>query len=215
MKKTILSLILFSILFITGCGAGSKVIKSTNEVKPLPEAQEQSMLSRGVVSVPQPPMDIKPLAAPVAAIAKSERMTYSQITDSINRLIEIKEIGTIPGENRYRGVSENNLITVELEGDKENIITASIKLFYPPEISKIDADLNNAMMARFLKNAVPGFTDWQSRVNDIFKRFNAVPLEGGMIDKENIVIKGRVIDVLYDKNMNSITLTLHRIEDYI
>lgn len=223
MKSISLHLIVFFMMFVFGCAGSSKTIKPSNETMPI--RMEERMLSESPVALPEPPAiqsmpspaatffepvpEIKPEIEPVPEI-KREPISYSQITRLISELIDIKETNDIPGENRYLGISDNKLVVLEVAGDKEDILEASIKLIYPKDIDKITADLNNAMMTRFLKNAAPEFTEWPSRVNDIFARFNSMPLEGDRISREDIIVRNKLIEVLYDKNIGAVTLTLRR-----
>jgi len=220
MKKMSLLLAIFFIMLIFGCAGSSKTIKPSNETMPI--HMEEKMVSESLVILPQPqvaepyPEPVvappEPVIAPIehALEIKPERISYSQITNLISELIDIKEANDIPGENKYLGISDNKLVVVEVAGDKENIAQASIKLIYPKGIDKPTTDLNNAMMARFLKNAVPEFADWSNRVKDIFTRFNSMPIEGDKIRREDIIVRTKLIEILYDKNISAVTLTLRR-----
>lgn len=221
MKK--ITLAVFFMLFIFGCAGSSKTIKPSEETLP---RVEEKMLSENLAVMPelsaiQPslgpiiasiePMPIEPIM-PVESMPETEpeRISYSQITNLIRDLIDIKEMSAVPGEDRYLGISDNKLVMVEVAGDKEDIIQASMKLIYPKDIDKANTDLNNAMMARFLKNAAPEFSDWPTHVKDILARLNSIPSEGNRIDKEDIIIKNKLIEILYDRNVGSVTLTLRR-----
>lgn len=209
MKKITLFLVLFFSLFIFGCAASSKTIRPSEEALP---AVEEKIVSETPVVMPEQPAIQPPFPHPIEPIleTKPERISYSQITNLIGDLIDIKEASNVPGENRYLGISDNKLVMLEVAGDKEDITQASIKLIYPKDIDKANADLNNAMMERFLKNAAPEFSDWPARVKGILERLNSIPSEGDRIDRENIIIRNKLIEVLYDKDIGSVTLTLRR-----
>jgi hypothetical protein len=83
-----------------------------------------------------------------------------------------------------------------------------MKLVYPKGIDKPSADLNNAMMSRFLKNAAPELSDWQTRISEILDRFNSLNAGIEGIKKEDIALTDKSIQILYDKNADYIVVTL-------
>lgn len=186
-------------LFISGCVATSETVKPTSlPEKPVPVIQEPVPVIQGE-TIPEPaPVVEQPL------IQERTGMTYVQITDVINEFIEIKPAEGISGQPRFLGTSENNLVILEIMGEKDNISQASIKLTYPKGIEPVNADLNNAMMLRFLRNIAPGLEDWPNRVKGIVERFSALDIGGRK--EEKIVSDGKAIDILYDKSTDSIKI---------
>lgn len=215
MKNITLSLIVFFVASIVGCVTSSKTIKPSIETQsPLPLIEEKEF-SEAPISVSEQPIGIQTYPNVVAATTEppipqieikqeSARISYSQITNLISEFIDIKEHLDVSGQNSFFGISENKLTIMEVTGDKDNIKEASIKLIYPKGIDKTSAELNNAMMSRFLKNAAPEFTDWQGRVSGIFNKFNSI--DG--TSQEDIIINNKLIQILYDKNANYIVVTL-------
>jgi hypothetical protein len=141
-------------------------------------------------------------------VSKPSKIRYSQITSAIAEFIDIKEENAIAGENNYSGVSENKLTILEIKGDRNDVREASIKLIYPKGIDKANAELNNAMMSRFLKNAIPEFPDWHNRIKGILNKFYSMETGVKGVETEDIKLSDRIIRILYDKNADYITVTL-------
>ena len=207
-------LCVFFIAFIFGCAASSKTVKPPAETanKILPKAEDKSFTETPIVVTQVMPAE--PATEPVENTAALEvkpgipKIAYSQITNLLNEFIDIKEKSSVSGENSYLGISENNLTILEIKGDKDNIKEASMKLVYPKGIDKPSADLNNAMMSRFLKNAAPELSDWQTRISEILDRFNSLNAGIEGIKKEDIALTDKSIQILYDKNADYIVVTL-------
>ncbi len=182
MKNIFLYLIL--IFFISGCTASSKTIQSVNSPKePTPTIKAE----------------LVPVAGPIAS--------YPQITNVISEFLDIKPAESGPGEERFLGVSENNLVSLEIIGGMDNISQVSMSLVYPKSMETLSADLNNAMMLRFLRNVAPEFEDWSNRTKDILDKFYRMGV--GKIEEETIILDQKAIQVLYDKSLDSIILTVN------
>ncbi|MEK6732306.1 MAG: hypothetical protein AABY55_01655 [Candidatus Omnitrophota bacterium] len=218
-------LCVFFIAFIFGCAASSKTLKpaasAANKIPP--EAEEKNFTETPIAVSQVPPtepventaaqVDTAPLyiyPAETALEVKPEipKIAYSQITNLLNEFIDMKERSNVSGENSYLGISENKLTILEIKGDKDNIKEASMKLVYPKGIDKPSADLNNAMMSRFLKNAAPELSDWQTRISEILDKFNSLKTGIEGIKKEDITLSNKIIQILYDKNADYIVVTL-------
>lgn len=223
MRKIILCV--FFIAFIFGCAASPKTLKPTAETvnKILPKAEDKSFtetpipvsqvppaepVDNAAAQVDAAPLYTYPAEAAIEAKPEAPKIAYSQITRLLNEFIDIKENSIVSGENSYLGISENKLTILEIKGDKDNIKEASMKLVYPKGIDKSSADLNNAMMARFLKNAAPELSDWQTRISEILDKFNSLNAGIDGIKKEDIMLSNKIIQILYDKNADYIVITL-------
>jgi len=191
MNKINLSLVLMFILVISGCITGSKAVKpsSSETGKSIPAMQKKSLSETSVT-------------------VSSVKMRYSQITNMLSELIDIKESSTASGDNNYLGISENKLTIFEIRGNKDDIKEASMKLIYPKGIDKVSVELNNAIMSRFLKNAAPEFLDWQTKVIKILDKFNSLKAGIQGTSEENIALNNKIIKILCDKNAGYIVLTL-------
>ncbi|MDP2922011.1 MAG: hypothetical protein Q8O12_06595 [Candidatus Omnitrophota bacterium] len=185
-------------LIFSGCVTGAKTVKSSpvQQINP-PVTMEQSS-----------PMVIEPIGPVREIIQEPVRIQYSQITKLISNLINIEEKISSEGENEYLGISDNKLTVLEIKGSKDDIKEASMKLMYPKGIDKASAELNNAMMARFLKNAAPELQDWDTRVKDMLVKFDSLETGINGITKEDIALTNKIIQILYDKNANYIMVTL-------
>ncbi|MFC1623886.1 hypothetical protein ACFL28_01000 [Candidatus Omnitrophota bacterium] len=198
-------------LSIAGCAVSSQTVKpiSTQEVsapQALPETVaiteeiiEEEIATLPITKEPEIVQIIKDVQAP-------GRITYSQITNLIDGFLDVQPTEDASGQSKFLGLSENKLVTLEMVGTKDDILQTSIELIYPKNIETIDADLNNALMLRFLRNAVPGFKGWPASVTDIMNKFNSIQL--GSTKEERILIGKKIIDVLYDKDISSITVTV-------
>lgn len=205
-------------LFITGCAARSRVIKEVDlgPEAPKPVVKKEAIKERkvekdmAVASAPTPspapsvekPQSFQP-AIPEQPAAP-EKITYNQITNLIGEFLDIKPADNASGKPRFVGISENKLVTLEMIGDKDNISITSIKLVYPDDIEPVNADLNNAMMLRFLKNVAPEIKDWSSNIKDIVNRFHSLQL--GDKKEETVSLGGKDIKIVSDKSSNSITV---------
>lgn len=141
-------------------------------------------------------------------IPEPSKIQYSQITNLISEFIDMKDSSAISGENGYLGVSENKLTVFEIKGNKDDVKEASMKLIYPKGIDKTSAELNNAMMSRFLKNIAPEFQDWQGRIKEILDKFHSMQTGVQATNLENIRLSNKIIQILYDKNADYIVVTL-------
>jgi len=214
MNKINLSLVLMFILVISGCITGSKAVKSSSSEtgKPIPAMQKKSLFETPV-TVSSDAIERKNIVRTLTAVdnkltKSSVKMRYSQITNMLSELIDIKESSTASGDNNYLGISENKLTIFEIRGNKDDIKEASMKLIYPKGIDKVSVELNNAMMSRFLKNAAPEFLDWQTRVIKILDKFNSLKAGVQGTSEENIALNNKIIKILCDKNAGYVVLTL-------
>src|SRR3989338_8573726 len=203
MKNIILTLLITFIL--SGCVTRSKTVKPSAPAATAPAVASADILPPAVQTVPMSVMPEEVILPPVRGTA---RIQYYQITDRINAFIDMKEKSDVPGENSYSGISENELVIFEIKGDKDNIKEASMKLVYPKGIDKPSAELNNAMMTRFLKNSAPEFLEWDMRVRQILDKFDSLKAGSDGIATEDIGFIDRTIYVLYDKNAGYIIVTL-------
>jgi len=136
------------------------------------------------------------------------RMQYSQAMNLISEFMEIKVDSTGPDEKVHSGVSENNLITMKIREDNRGVKEASMKFIYPERIDKTTAELNNAMMSRFLKNIAPETEDWNARIKQMLDRFNSMAKGSDGIAVEDIgLANNRNIHILYDKNADYVEIT--------
>ena len=192
MKKiNLLSLAVIFILAISGCVTGSKTV----------EPSTRADNSAPPIAVPRKPLK--------SYSWKSAKIQYSQITNLISEFIDIKETSLVPGENSYSGISENKLTIFEIRGPKDDVKEASMKLIYPKGIDKASAELNNAMMSRFLKNIAPELPDWDNRIKEILNKFHSIAPGAQGVAREDIKINNfKIIQILYDKNTSYITVTL-------
>ena len=214
MNKINLYLVLTFILVISGCVTGSKTVKpsSSETGKTMPAIQEKT-LSETPVTVSSDATESKNITETLPAVDNKltesiVKIQYSQITNMLSELIDIKENSTVSGDNNYLGISENKLTIFEIKGNKDNIKEASMKLMYPKGIDKASIELNNAMMSRFLKNAAPEFLDWQIKVIEVLDKFNSITADIHGTSEENIALNNKIIKILYDKNANYIVVTL-------
>ena len=83
-----------------------------------------------------------------------------------------------------------------------------MKLVYPKGIDKTSAELNNAMMSRFLRNIAPEIQDWHNRVETILDKFSSLGTGYEGISEENIPLDYKSIKILCDKNADYIVVTL-------
>jgi len=225
MKKITLSLAIIVIFATSGCVTGTKTVKpSPLQQASVPVSIQQNNHTVKVITVvgsevkaittAEPTSLAVPTAQPAEYYSAREviqepvKIQYSQIANLISNLINIEEKSFDNGENGYLGISDNRLTIFEIKGGKDDIKEASIKLVYPENIDRPNAELNNAMMARFLKNAAPELQGWDVRVKEIIGKFDS--LEAGMngISKEDIELANKIIRILYDKNASYIIVTL-------
>jgi len=178
--------------FITGCVTSSETLRPAACIsKEKTAASDDAVVPSGC-----------PFAADRLAIfSPSGPITYSGITNVIDVFFEIKAEKT-----RFSGTSDNNLMNLEMVGQEDEILEASLRLNYPKDIKDVDFDLNSAVMLRFLKNAAPGYKKWQKDVKGIMDKFSSMRI--GKKEKDKIVLGKRIINVLYDKNINAIILTV-------
>ena len=216
-----ISFYVFLVLFISGCITTAKTVKpttmpvgpvSTVQKQTFPVPVKQPVAKENIAVAPSP--KVHPAIAKASPVSRESMIqeppiTYSQITNVIDEFLDIKPVEVISGKHRFLGISENNLVTLEVLGSADNVSEASMKLVYPNDIEKINADLNNAMMLRFLRNIAPEFKDWSNRMQGILKRFYGVA--SGNIAEDKITFGQKILHILYDRKTNSITLTLRRI----
>ena len=197
-------------LFISGCVAASKTMKSTTTVPEgmTPIVKEGLAPKTVALSGPSSGAPGTPQIVEDPAHLKQTRMTYSQIMALLSEFFDMQPTEERSGKSGFLGSSENGLVTLEIAGDKRDVLGTSMKLNYPKKIDAANADLNRAMMLRFLRNTVPEFEDWLSRTKDILDKFYSMPI--GSIEEDKIAVDGKIIEILYDKNTDSIILTVSR-----
>lgn len=193
---------LFLVVFVSGCAASSKTVKPASapkapapamESKPMPKTTQMKEEALKVKDAKEMSMSVLPI-------------NYAQVTNVISEFLHLNPAEDISGESGFAGTSENNLVVLEIIGTMDNISRVSMNLVYPKDMEAVDADLNNAMMLRFLRNVAPEFKDWSNRIKDILNKFYA--MNAGEIKEERIPFDKKEIRLLYDKNMNSISLTV-------
>ncbi|MFH1854007.1 MAG: hypothetical protein ABH815_01705 [Candidatus Omnitrophota bacterium] len=190
-------------LFVSGCAASTKTAVKSTPVSPAPE---HLVVVEPVVekeAVKEAPVVVK--VSQVRETVLPARITYAQVTNLIDEFLDIKAADNISGQPHYIGTSENKLVTLEIIGENDNIAIASIKLIYPKDIESVNADLNNAMMLRFLKNVAPEIKDWPSNIQDIINRFYSLRL--GEKKEENISSNNKNIKIVCDENEGAIIIT--------
>ncbi|MFC1667257.1 hypothetical protein ACFL0P_05290 [Candidatus Omnitrophota bacterium] len=183
------------ILFVSGCVTTSKTVKSDRDVKKPSAAPTVKVASK-----------TKRAPRPIKDSAFKGPITYSQITNVISEFLSIQATENVSGEPVFLGYSENNLVSLKIIGDANNVSEASIRLSYPEDIETVESDLNNAMMLRFFRNTLPGFEDSSNYVKDIIDKFYKMPT--GSEEREQIALGKKVIEVLYNKAAKSITLKM-------
>ena len=217
MRKINLFLVVISVVIISGCVTGSKTVKpsSSEAVKHVPVIEEKKV-SETPITVSQDPVEpaihtpsqVVGYPSMPQPIRQPVKMQYSQIANIVSEFIDMKEKSDVPGESRYVGVSENKLTILEIKGDKDDVKEASMKLVYPKGIDKTSAELNNAMMSRFLRNIAPEILDWHNRVETILNKFSSLGTGSEGISEENIPLSYKSIKILCDKNADYIVVTL-------
>jgi len=216
MKRITLAIIF--VLSVSGCVTGSKAVKpSSGETgKSMPPMIEKNKMPEAHAAVSQQPAKPTiraevtrkielPHPLPLIPVRKPVKIQYSQITNLIREFIDMN---AVPGENVYLGFSENKLTILEIKGNKDDIRQASMKLLYPKGLDKTNAELNNAMMSRFLRNIAPEIPDWHSRVERILNKFSSLKTGIEGISEENIELSNRLIKILCDKNADYVVVTL-------
>ena len=195
-------------LLIAGCVASSKTVVPSDA-----PSQSSMPVSAEDVIVKAPQVIHEPLeAAPVVVFTEPMeteepvRITYSQITNLVGEFLDIQSLHGSSDQPVFLGTSENDLVILEIVGEKDNVMEASIRLTYPPDISAVNTDLNNAMMLRFLKNVAPEYSEWPVKIKEIMTSFRS--LQMGSRQEDAIALERKLIQVLYDKNIDAITLTL-------
>ncbi len=217
MKKIALAIIFA--LAVSGCVTGTKAVKPSSEraVNTAPSTEETDISEPREVFSSNIRETVKfnpaPIAEPVPynipePISVPGKIQYSQITNLISEFIDMKDSGAIYGENNYSGVSENKLTVFEIKGNKDDIKEASMKLIYPKGIDRHSAELNNAMMSRFLKNIAPEFRGWKSRTKEILNKFHSMQAGAQATSQEDIWLNDKIIQVMYDKNAEYIVVKL-------
>ena len=197
-------------LFISGCAVTSKTVRPTRVTEASAPVTQEKMLPHIHPIVDESVAEVHPMALDAPEIAEESvpqqqvKMTYSQITNMIGEFLDIQSVETDHGQYKFSGISENNLVTLELIGARDNISQASMILVYPEDIEPLNTDLNNAMMIRFLRNVAPEFEEWSTSVKDITGKFYATDI--GSTEEEEIILGEKIIQILYDKNIDSITL---------
>jgi len=217
MKK--IALVIIFVLVVSGCVTGAKEVKPSSEkaVNAIPSIEDKDISETQKVfsgnageSVTLSPVSIvEPVPYNIPEpIPEPAKIRYSQITNFISEFIDMKDNSAISGESGYSGVSENKLTVFEIKGNKDDVKEASMKLMYPKGIDKTSAELNNAMMSRFLKNIAPEFQDWQGRTKEILDKFHSMQTGVQATNQEDIRLSNKIIQILYDKSADYIVVTL-------
>lgn len=193
----------FLILFISGCVALSKTAQQISIPKEPTPIIETEAIPKAPSIMEQP---VGALSSELPVTKEKPVFTYYQITNLISEFLDIQPVREGSGEQMFTGTSENSLVGLKIIGSMDNVSEASMSLSYPKDIEAINFDLNNAMMLRFLRNIAPEFKDWSNRTKDILNKFYAMNI--GETGEERIVLSGKTIQVLYDRNINSISLTV-------
>ena len=191
-------------LVISGCVATSKTVRPTSLPETKAPVAQEKVLPEILPAAGQSVTEIHPLVSDVPQ--QQVKMTYSQITNMIDEFLDIQSVETSSGQHKFLGVSEDNLVTLELIGGRDNILQASIKLIYPKHIEQVNTDLNNAMMLRFLRNAASGFEKWSTTVKDIANKFHTMDI--GNREEDKIILGEKIVQIFYDKDAESITVTV-------
>ena len=220
--KNIALVIIFA-LAISGCVTGAKEVKPSSEkaINAIPSIEEKNISGTQKVfsgntaepATPPPVSVVEPVPYNVSKpipepIPEPSKIQYSQITNLISEFIDMKDNSAVSGEKGYLGVSENKLAVFEIKGNKDDVKEASMKLMYPKGIDKTSAELNNAMMSRFLKNIAPEFQNWQGRTKEILDKFYSMQTGVRVTNQEDIRLSNKIIQILYDKNADYIVVTL-------
>jgi len=198
-------------LFISGCAATSKTVKPTSAPEVPAVVTQEKVLPEVLPVAEQPVPEVVPPPDIAEIVEKTPAqqqigVSYSQITHLISNFIDIQPIEDSHGQRKFLGSSDNNLVTLEIMGEKDNVSQVSMRLIYSEDMEPINADLNNAMVLRFLRNAAPEFEKWPPIIKDMINKLHTMDVDGKEEDK--ISLNEKIVHILYDKDINSITVTV-------
>jgi hypothetical protein len=193
-KKNIL-LCVFSAVFIGGCVITTTTIEPERE--PLKPSVEKKVILKE---------DVKETEI-VKITGEQNVLTYAAITNLLEPFIDIEPVDSASKTPVFYGTTENELISLTIIGDMNDVREVSMKLIYPDDITVFDSDINKSILLRFLRNTVPLIENWQGRVKRMTDKFSLI--KSGSVEKESLIAGNRVIDILYDKKKdNELTVTV-------
>lgn len=129
-------------------------------------------------------------------------ISYDQLMNYLSNSFKMGKSIPLNGQDRYIGQTSDGLLTLELIGDKQNIIQAGLIIGIPNDNSKAIIT-NSAILLRFLKNAVP---EWPNSADWATNTINKI--NNSTIEKEKKVYRNKIIEISVLRNMGMILISI-------
>ena len=129
-------------------------------------------------------------------------ISYHQVMEYLSDFFSMEKSPLVDGRDRYIAQSANNMAILEIIGNKNNISSTTLSVFFPNDAPEILIE-NTAMLLRFLKNTVPGWPNSSDWVTAALNEFVNSPNSSKSIVKGNKLITIQII-----KPLGMITLTV-------
>ncbi|GAK50701.1 hypothetical protein U14_01934 [Candidatus Moduliflexus flocculans] len=133
-------------------------------------------------------------------------VSYKQATQKLAASFAIKQSTPVNGQPRYMGMSHNQLATIEIIGDQQNISKASLLLGVPNDDSQ--ALQQNALFAlQFVQNVVP---EWGWPENEKWIAESIQNLSGEEQGERSITKAGKVVKMSWLSSIAVFSLSISR-----
>lgn len=137
-----------------------------------------------------------------ASAGKKTGISYEQIMRYLSKSMTMKKSTSVRGQPRYMGESDDNLVMMEIIGDKRDITQATLIVGVPNDAPRKLLAWNGAMLMRFVQNATPGWSKSTEWTTAALKK---------AIDSEQTIstVRGsRKLTVSFQKSLSMIMVTV-------
>jgi len=134
-------------------------------------------------------------------------VSYYQVIKGLSDFFSMKKTTPVKGQDRYMGMTEDNLALLEIIGNKTNISQATLMIAIPSDAP--DAIVrNSALLLRFLINTVPEWETSSDWVSTALKRIADSP-----DDSQEIIKKNKRITMKPFKELGMVSITIKHKEE--
>lgn len=124
---------------------------------------------------------------------KKLNISYDQMTQYLGNYFNLKRSTDVDGQPRYMGLTANNLASLEIIGEKNNISQATLLVTVPTNSSSALVQ-NSAYLVAFVKNIFG--VDYKSSLDEIAQTMGSLNQSG---DKKTLYFGDKAVDLANDQ----------------
>jgi len=133
-------------------------------------------------------------------------VSYDQIMEYLDQFISMSKVDDLDGQPRYVGQTSDNLVILEIIGNKKDISQASLLVGVPVDAPVLLAR-NTAILLRFMKNIDPKWESSSAWTTSALERANSTNKPKKIIT-EKIIRGNKSVELSLIKLLGIVTVTV-------